>query len=452
MSWLRRLSRDRGTSRGEQDFEKHNSMPNNFRPPTSYNDSNQNAFKDTQYSSAHPSQDMLQSYRRSAPADHPLSSPPRPPGTSSDATMYTAPSNLANAPDPLTRAFNEAIKPYIDQIDLLKSDLEDANLQIQHLESERADMHAWIDKRGLRPDLTPRLASTMSTSPIAASTFSNQLERKMTMLNFDLHRLADSLPSRLPTSTIAQTLSTLLPSISHLSTLSQGALLAFELLIKLGGNINSHNTGEENEADIKSTADFYTRLDESMVDVIRRRIEQGSAGEESPEWQIGKDVKRLEKTGVFLRSEMGLQNYFPRSLDVLSPSLKLFLNSSDQIRLPYPPQASPRLFSSDPTTITWLTKLLPGSSSATNDSPLSKVYRLLLQETLDLLALDWSGAYEVLDKLYKGSLQTFSEHQHDWYQAKSHGSRSTSDFCRLYGTSEGIARSPPPPGPDRSKP
>ncbi|KAL9117883.1 MAG: hypothetical protein Q9187_005573, partial [Circinaria calcarea] len=93
---------------------------------------------------------------------------------------------------------------------------------------------------------------------------------------------------------------------------------AFELLIKLGGNINSHNTGEESEADVKSTADFYTRLDETMVDVIRRRIEQGNAGEESPEWQIGRDVKRLEKTGAFLRSEMGLQNYFPRSLEVLS--------------------------------------------------------------------------------------------------------------------------------------
>ena len=164
MSWLRRLSRDRGTSRGEQDFEKHNSMPNGFRPPTAYNDSNQNAFKDTQYSSAHPSQDMIQSYRRSAPVDQPLSSPPRPPATSSDATMYTAPSNLANAPDPLTRAFNEAIKPYIDQIELLKSDLEDANLQIQHLESERADMHAWIDKRGLRPG---KCAITLRKRPYA---------------------------------------------------------------------------------------------------------------------------------------------------------------------------------------------------------------------------------------------------------------------------------------------
>ena len=64
--------------------------------------------------------------------------------------MHTAPSNMTSAPDPLTKAFNEAIKPYIDQIETLKNELEDTTLQLQQLEDERADMHAWIDKRGLR--------------------------------------------------------------------------------------------------------------------------------------------------------------------------------------------------------------------------------------------------------------------------------------------------------------
>ena len=148
----------------------------------------------------------------------------------------------------------------------------------------------------------------------------------MTMLNYDLHRLADSLPTSLPLSTIAQPLSTLLPPITHLSTLPSGPALAFELLIKLGGNLNSHHTSSSfDESDItpedaRSRADFYTHLDEVMVDVIRRRIEQGSAGEEHQQaggWQIGRDVKRLDKTGGFLREKMGLQNYFLRSLEVL---------------------------------------------------------------------------------------------------------------------------------------
>lgn len=144
----------------------------------------------------------------------------------------------------------------------------------------------------------------------------------MTMLNYDLHRLADSLPSPIPMSTVTSTLATLLPSIAHLSTLSQGAPLAFELLIKLAGNLNSHNTGEESEADARTIAEFYTRLDESMVDVIRRRLEQSNAGEENPEWKITRDVKRLENTGDFLRKEMNLGNYFVRSLEVLRYEVK----------------------------------------------------------------------------------------------------------------------------------
>ena len=53
-------------------------------------------------------------------------------------------------PDPLAKAFNEAIRPYQEQIDDLKNKLEDNIYQLQQLEDERADMHAWIDKRGLR--------------------------------------------------------------------------------------------------------------------------------------------------------------------------------------------------------------------------------------------------------------------------------------------------------------
>ena len=65
--------------------------------------------------------------------------------------MHNTSANIVPAPDPLTRVFNEAIKPYVEQIDILKNDLEDANQRVQELENERAEMHSWIDKRGLRP-------------------------------------------------------------------------------------------------------------------------------------------------------------------------------------------------------------------------------------------------------------------------------------------------------------
>jgi len=153
MSFFRRLSRDR-SSKGEQDLQ----MPVRAAPYSSDGDNRGGSlYKDTQYPSSPTSQDKLQSYRASAPQDHLYNPSQRPPGTSSDATTHTAPTAtaMAPAPDPLTKAFNDAIRPYMDQIDNLRNELDDVTLQVQQLEEERADMHAWIDKRGLRAGKLP---------------------------------------------------------------------------------------------------------------------------------------------------------------------------------------------------------------------------------------------------------------------------------------------------------
>ena len=161
-----------------------------------------------------------------------------------------------------------------------------------------------------------------ATDPSSAQTLNYHIDRKMTVLNGDLHRLQDSLTTHLPTSTFATTLLSLLPPIADLSTLPTGAALAFELIIKLGGNLNSHggDDGWNNEADQNSRAQFYSKLDDAMVDVIRQRLSQ--AGQEEPPWVVARDVKRLEKTGSFLKSKIGLQSYFPRSLDVMRYEVK----------------------------------------------------------------------------------------------------------------------------------
>jgi len=157
----------------------------------------------------------------------------------------------------------------------------------------------------------------MNSDPTSAQTLNYQLDRKMTVLNHDLHRLQDSLSSHLPTATFASTLAQLIPSIEDLANLPSGPPLAFELIIKLGGNLNSHggDEGWNNDADASSRAEFYARLDECMLDVVRLRLDPGSR--EDPPWQVARDVKRLEKTGAFLRSKLGLQTYFPRSLEVM---------------------------------------------------------------------------------------------------------------------------------------
>ena len=148
MSWLRRLSRDR-TSKSDPDSFRE--MPIRTAPFANGDHPQSPTYKDTQYPSTPNSQDKLQSFRPARQPNAFQSSPPRLPGTAVDDVPRTPPSqHIATAPDPLTRAFNDAIRPYQDQIEMLKGEIDDKELQLQSLEEERADMHAWIDKRGLR--------------------------------------------------------------------------------------------------------------------------------------------------------------------------------------------------------------------------------------------------------------------------------------------------------------
>lgn len=310
MSWLRRLSRDR-SSKYEPEYQQPETNYRSDRPPTSYTESRQSApTKDTQY----PTTPEMLRRSQQEQKNHSFAPHGAPPASSDDGTMHTA--TMAAAPDPLTRAFNEAIKPYHEKMSLLQADLDNANAQIHSLEAEKAALHNWIDKRGLRPDLPSDLSAGLATqSPVAASTLATQLDRKMTMLNFSLHHLADALPTPVPASTVTNTLAALLPKISYLSTLPAGSPFAFEALIKLAGNLNSHHSGEETDVDRASIAEFYTDLDDIMANVVGKRLMGISDGEE--DWDVGRDVRRLEKTAAFLKKEMGVRNYFLRSLDVM---------------------------------------------------------------------------------------------------------------------------------------
>lgn len=175
----------------------------------------------------------------------------------------------------------------------------------------------------------------MNTDATSAATLSYQLDRKMTVLNHDLHRLQDSLTTHLPTSTFATTLGALIAPIEELASLPGGPPLAYELVIKLGGNLNSHNGDEgwNNEADAASRADFYARLDEVMLEIVRARLDieglgresgnstgqrgSGSSGAKGGEWSVSGQMVRLEKTGTFLKNKLGLQSYFPASVDLM---------------------------------------------------------------------------------------------------------------------------------------
>lgn len=57
------------------------------------------------------------------------------------------------APDMLTRAFNEAVRPYAEKIDQLEAQLADMQHWVEQLEQQKLEMYSWIDKRGLRPGI-----------------------------------------------------------------------------------------------------------------------------------------------------------------------------------------------------------------------------------------------------------------------------------------------------------
>lgn len=155
-------------------------------------------------------------------------------------------------------------------------------------------------------------ASHASSPTHAAATLNAQLDRKITIVNFDLHRLQDDLNDSLPTPSFSACMLKFLPDISRLSALPSGPRYAFDLLLKLGGNLNSHG-GLENgdEEDLAERRAFYARLDEAMVDVVKGRFR-----EEGESWGVGREIKRIEKTGAYLRN-WGVEPYFPRTLGVM---------------------------------------------------------------------------------------------------------------------------------------
>ncbi|KXS96688.1 hypothetical protein AC578_9421 [Pseudocercospora eumusae] len=222
------------------------------------------------------------------------------------------------APNLLVEAFNQAVRPYTEKIEGLESEIADLKAYIDSLERQRTEVHAWIDKRGLRPDVPPSIAQIMdsashASSPThAAATLNAQLDRKITIVNFDLHRLQDDLNDSLPTPSFSACMLKFLPDITRLSSLPNGPRHAFDLLLKLGGNLNSHG-GLENgdEDDIAERRAFYGRLDDAMVDVVKGRFR-----EEGDSWGVQREIKRIEKTGAYLRN-WGVEPYFPHTLEVM---------------------------------------------------------------------------------------------------------------------------------------
>ncbi|KAF2795885.1 hypothetical protein K505DRAFT_238954 [Melanomma pulvis-pyrius CBS 109.77] len=220
-------------------------------------------------------------------------------------------------PDMLAQAFNQAVRPYAEKIEQLENQLAEAQAWVEQLEQQRAEVHSWIDKRGLRPDVPPSIAKIMdTTTPDAAVTLNAQLDRKITIVNFDLHRLQDDLNDSISSAHFASAMLKFLPDIQRLSLLPAGSRHAFDLVLKLGGNLNSHGGLDSGDAtDITARRDFYGRLDATMGEIVGRRFGEGE------DWNVQREIKRIEKTASYLRT-FGVEPYFPQTLDLMRQEME----------------------------------------------------------------------------------------------------------------------------------
>ncbi len=107
-----------------------------------------------------------------------------------------------------------------------------------------------------------------------------------------------------------------LPDIQRLTQLPSGPRYAFDLILKLGGNLNSHGGIDSADADdIDARRDFYKRLDDSMVDVVQRRFGEGE------DWNVQREIKRIEKTASYLKT-YGVEPYFPDTLNMMKREME----------------------------------------------------------------------------------------------------------------------------------
>jgi hypothetical protein len=150
-----------------------------------------------------------------------------------------------------------------------------------------------------------------STTQDAAITLNAQLDRKITIVNFDLHRLQDDLNDSISADHFASAMLKFLPDIQRLAQLPGGPRHAFDLILKLGGNLNSHGGLDSGDpTDIAARRDFYGRLDTAMVDVVQARFGEGE------DWNVQREIKRIEKTASYLKT-FGMEPYFPGTLDLM---------------------------------------------------------------------------------------------------------------------------------------
>lgn len=248
------------------------------------------------------------------------------------------PMDALSAPDLLTAAFNAAVKPYTDRIAQLEEQMHNMSAQLQRFEQERHIICSWIDKRGLRAgmfsrltttslelttntftDVPPEMTAIIDSTPDAAQQLHRAIDRKVTIVNFDLHRLQDDLGESISVGYFSTCMLKIVPELHRLSHLTGGAALAHEQIIKMVGNLTSHlgsgigegKTQEEVDEDKHAQESFFREIDEVLYGVTKQRERQ-----QGGEFEVERELKRMTKNSEYLK-QLGIFGYFPRTIGYL---------------------------------------------------------------------------------------------------------------------------------------
>lgn len=167
--FFKRLSRSRSNSQSYVDDYRHDSKANSAydekyaQPEPADALQQQPSSRDLDPDTRPHSKDANMYARQAAPQEVQYGSPPMSsggPGHRGQPNGYghggfesgaPPPSKSEPLPDLLSQAFNQALRPYNEKVDNLESEIADLRAYIDQLEAQRNDVHAWIDKRGLRP-------------------------------------------------------------------------------------------------------------------------------------------------------------------------------------------------------------------------------------------------------------------------------------------------------------
>ena len=140
-------------------YDSYDHHPESRRQSTSQHNTNTTT---SQIPLQSPADDSKEMYPRSAGPQDAFPQRPQTNGSAGYSTGHSAlplgdvppPLNsgkVESTPDLLTQAFNAAVRPYTEKIELLEQQMADLQSWVDELERQRAEVHEWIDKRGLRP-------------------------------------------------------------------------------------------------------------------------------------------------------------------------------------------------------------------------------------------------------------------------------------------------------------